>query len=306
MIAEMGGKNAIIVDDDADLDEAVLGVVNSAFGYQGQKCSACSRAIVLDTRLRRVSQRLVEATRSLKVGPADDPATSVGPVIDGESVERIHRYIELGRKEAREVLAVDVGALAKKGYFVGPHIFADVPPDSRLAQEEIFGPVLAVHPRQGLERGARDRQRHRLRADRRHLLPQPGQPRPRRARVPGRQPVPQPQDHRRAGRPAAVRRLQDVRHRHQGRRAGLPVAVRAPPDDHRKHAAPRLCPTRPNRGDIHADRWRVIFGVPIRRPGSIWISIRSERKMRLTEPTTSSENESDDGSSHSRCLTSCS
>jgi RHH-type proline utilization regulon transcriptional repressor/proline dehydrogenase/delta 1-pyrroline-5-carboxylate dehydrogenase len=144
VIAEMGGKNAIIVDADADLDEAVLGVVKSAFGYQGQKCSACSRAIVLDSVYEAFLTRLVEATRSLKVGPASDPATSVAPVIDRESVERIERYIELGRKEAREVLATNVGELAKKGNFVGPHIFADVKPQSRLAQEEIFGPVLAV------------------------------------------------------------------------------------------------------------------------------------------------------------------
>ena len=80
----MGGKNAIIVDDDADLDEAVLGVVESAFGYQGQKCSACSRAIVLDAVYDTFLERLVEATRSLKVGPAEDPATSVGPVIDAD------------------------------------------------------------------------------------------------------------------------------------------------------------------------------------------------------------------------------
>jgi RHH-type proline utilization regulon transcriptional repressor/proline dehydrogenase/delta 1-pyrroline-5-carboxylate dehydrogenase len=144
VIAEMGGKNAIIVDQDADLDEAVLGVVKSAFGYQGQKCSACSRAIVLDPVYDVFLGRLVEASRSLKVGPASDPATSVGPVIDRESLERIKRYIELGRKEGREVLAIDVGDLAKRGNFVGPHIFADVKPTSRLAQEEIFGPVLAV------------------------------------------------------------------------------------------------------------------------------------------------------------------
>ncbi|HEY2881792.1 MAG TPA: proline dehydrogenase family protein, partial [Pirellulales bacterium] len=89
VICEMGGKNAIVVDDDADLDEAVLGVVKSAFGYQGQKCSACSRAIVLAPVYETFLARLVEATRSLKIGPADDPATSVGPVINAESVERI-------------------------------------------------------------------------------------------------------------------------------------------------------------------------------------------------------------------------
>jgi RHH-type proline utilization regulon transcriptional repressor/proline dehydrogenase/delta 1-pyrroline-5-carboxylate dehydrogenase len=144
VIAEMGGKNAIIVDDDADLDEAVLGVVRSAFGYQGQKCSACSRAIVLDSIHEAFLERLVPAAQSLKVGPAEDPATSVGPVIDEESLSRIRKYIDLGRSEARQVLGVDVGPLAEEGFYVGPHIFADVGPGTRLAQEEIFGPVLAV------------------------------------------------------------------------------------------------------------------------------------------------------------------
>jgi RHH-type proline utilization regulon transcriptional repressor/proline dehydrogenase/delta 1-pyrroline-5-carboxylate dehydrogenase len=140
----MGGKNAIIVDDDADLDEAVLGVVRSAYGYQGQKCSACSRAIVLSNVYDTFLERLVEAARSLKVGPAEDPATSVGPVIDADSRGRIGQYIELGRRDAKTALAVGVGELEKEGYFIGPHIFADVDPNSRLAQEEIFGPVLSV------------------------------------------------------------------------------------------------------------------------------------------------------------------
>ena len=144
VIAEMGGKNAIIVDDDADLDEAVLAAVQSAFGYQGQKCSACSRVIVLAGVHDAFVNRLVEATRSLQVGPAEDPATSVGPVIDADAQQRVREYIAIGRREAREVLAIDVGPLAEQGFFIGPHIFADVPPDSRLAQEEIFGPVLAV------------------------------------------------------------------------------------------------------------------------------------------------------------------
>jgi len=143
-IAEMGGKNAIIVDDDADLDEAVLGVVQSAFGYQGQKCSACSRAIVVGSAYETFLARLVEATRSLKIGPAEDPAARVGPVIDREAFAKIHKYIDIGRSEAREALSVDVEDWAERGYFVGPHIFADVDPQARIAQEEIFGPVLAV------------------------------------------------------------------------------------------------------------------------------------------------------------------
>ena len=144
VIAEMGGKNAIIVDDDADLDEAVLGVAQSAFGFQGQKCSACSRCIVLDSAYDAFLPRLVEATRSLHVGPADDPASQMGPVIDALSLAKIHEAIETGRSEGRLAIGVDVGELAEQGHFVGPHIFADVKPDAKIAQQEIFGPVLAV------------------------------------------------------------------------------------------------------------------------------------------------------------------
>lgn len=144
VIAEMGGKNAIIVDDDADVDEAVMGVVESAFGFQGQKCSACSRAIVLADVYDVFLRRLVDATQSLKLGPAEDPGAKVGPLIDDESRQRVMKYIELAKTEGREVLAVDAGPLADQGYFVGPHIYADVAPDARIAQEEIFGPVLAV------------------------------------------------------------------------------------------------------------------------------------------------------------------
>jgi RHH-type transcriptional regulator, proline utilization regulon repressor / proline dehydrogenase / delta 1-pyrroline-5-carboxylate dehydrogenase len=144
VIAEMGGKNAIIVAADADLDEAVSGVMKSAFGYQGQKCSACSRAIVVGDVYESFLRRLVEATKSLKIGPAEDPASAIGPVIDEESFERIGRYIEIGKGEGRLVLAADPGPLVEKGWYIGPHIFADVLPTARMAQEEIFGPVLAV------------------------------------------------------------------------------------------------------------------------------------------------------------------
>jgi RHH-type proline utilization regulon transcriptional repressor/proline dehydrogenase/delta 1-pyrroline-5-carboxylate dehydrogenase len=144
VIAEMGGKNAIIIDEDADLDEAVLGVVHSAFGYAGQKCSACSRAIVLEPVYDQFLTRLVEATKSLKIGPAEQPGTKVGPVIDDESRTKIREYIAIGKEEATLSLECPVGDLESKGSFVGPHIFTDVDPESRLAQEEIFGPVLAV------------------------------------------------------------------------------------------------------------------------------------------------------------------
>jgi RHH-type proline utilization regulon transcriptional repressor/proline dehydrogenase/delta 1-pyrroline-5-carboxylate dehydrogenase len=144
VIAELGGKNAIIVDADADLDEAVAGVVDSAFGYAGQKCSACSRVIVIGEAYDDFIRRLVAATKSLTLAKADDPACQVGPVIDEESRSRILKIIEEAKETCELALAIEPGALAKKGYFVGPHIFTNVPPDARIAREEIFGPVLAV------------------------------------------------------------------------------------------------------------------------------------------------------------------
>jgi RHH-type proline utilization regulon transcriptional repressor/proline dehydrogenase/delta 1-pyrroline-5-carboxylate dehydrogenase len=144
VITELGGKNAVIVDEDADLDEAVHGVVASAFGYAGQKCSACSRVIVMASIYDAFVNRLVEATKSLKVGPAEEPGNFVGPVIDGDAQRNILDAIERGKGKARFVYGGGVGALADEGFYVAPHVFADVPPDSPLAQEEIFGPVLSV------------------------------------------------------------------------------------------------------------------------------------------------------------------
>ena len=141
VIAEMGGKNAIIVDESADLDQAVAGVVQSAFGYSGQKCSACSRVIVLDPVYDTFVERFVEATRSLNVNIAEAPGTQVGPVIDSNARDRIKEYIETGRKESQ--VALEMSA-PNNGYFIGPVIFKDVPPDATIAQEEIFGPVVAV------------------------------------------------------------------------------------------------------------------------------------------------------------------
>ena len=148
VICEMGGKNAIIVDASADLDEAVIGVRDSAFGYSGQKCSACSRAIVLDSLYDAFLERLVGSTKALVIGDPLDPTTDIGPVIDADAAAKIHRYAEIGRNEGREFLAMpvpeglptDSTALP----YVGPHIYADIQPQHRLANEEVFGPVLAV------------------------------------------------------------------------------------------------------------------------------------------------------------------
>jgi RHH-type transcriptional regulator, proline utilization regulon repressor / proline dehydrogenase / delta 1-pyrroline-5-carboxylate dehydrogenase len=141
VIAEMGGKNAMIVDESADLDRAVVGVVQSTFGYSGQKCSACSRAIVLAPIYDLFVNRLLAATQSLNIGAAEQPSTQIGPVIDRVAQLRIQAMIELGKTEA--TLALEVPA-PTGGYFVNPTIFTDVPPQATIAQREIFGPVLAV------------------------------------------------------------------------------------------------------------------------------------------------------------------
>ncbi|MDZ8066813.1 MAG: L-glutamate gamma-semialdehyde dehydrogenase [Nostoc sp. DedQUE08] len=141
VIAEMGGKNAIIVDESADLDQAVVGIVQSAFGYSGQKCSAASRVIVLEPIYDAFVQRLVEATKSLNIGEAELPSTQVGPVIDANARDRICEYIEKGKAEAEVALELPA---PEQGYFIGPVIFSEVSPNAVISQEEIFGPVLAV------------------------------------------------------------------------------------------------------------------------------------------------------------------
>jgi RHH-type transcriptional regulator, proline utilization regulon repressor / proline dehydrogenase / delta 1-pyrroline-5-carboxylate dehydrogenase len=146
VIAEMGGKNAIIVDADADLDVAVSEVIVSAFHYAGQKCSAASRVIVLESAHEEFVGRLVEATRSLAVGPPEEARVRVGPVINADAVTKIEGYIEQGKHEATLAAVIEPpeGGRPGGGYFVAPHVFVDVRPDAVIANEEIFGPVVAV------------------------------------------------------------------------------------------------------------------------------------------------------------------
>ncbi len=143
VVAEMGGKDAIVVDADADLDSAVAGVVASAFGFQGQKCSACSRAIVHDAIYDDFLARLKQRVESqVTVGPAEDPAFAMGPVINDGARRSILNYIEVGKTEGRLLTG---GAPAPgDGYFIQPTVIADIETSDRLFQEEIFGPVLAV------------------------------------------------------------------------------------------------------------------------------------------------------------------
>jgi RHH-type proline utilization regulon transcriptional repressor/proline dehydrogenase/delta 1-pyrroline-5-carboxylate dehydrogenase len=142
VIAEMGGKNAIIVDADADLDEAVRHIIQSAFGYQGEKCSACSRLIVLEENYDKVIQRLKAAVESIEIGDPEDPKNVMGAVIDSDAREKILQYIEIGKKEGRCLLERDFPETG--GHFVPLTIFTEIRPQHRIAQEEIFGPVLAV------------------------------------------------------------------------------------------------------------------------------------------------------------------
>jgi RHH-type proline utilization regulon transcriptional repressor/proline dehydrogenase/delta 1-pyrroline-5-carboxylate dehydrogenase len=142
VICEMGGKNAMIVDSDADLDEAIVDSIYSAFGYQGQKCSALSRLIVLGENYDRVMERLLSAAASLRIGNPEEPGIMVGPVIDEAAYRRILDYIEIGKNEA--TLAYQAKEVPPEGYFIPPTIFADVKPNMRIAREEIFGPVLSV------------------------------------------------------------------------------------------------------------------------------------------------------------------
>ncbi|HUY55116.1 MAG TPA: L-glutamate gamma-semialdehyde dehydrogenase [Candidatus Nanopelagicaceae bacterium] len=139
---EMGGKNAVVVDETADLDLAARAITASAFGFQGQKCSAGSRAVVAEPIYEELVTRILALTRQLKVGDPVDPEVDLGPVIDGDAEEKILDYIHVGRDEGE--LLLGGGRRPGEGHFIEPTIFGSVAPDARIAQEEIFGPVLAV------------------------------------------------------------------------------------------------------------------------------------------------------------------
>jgi 1-pyrroline-5-carboxylate dehydrogenase len=142
IVAEMGGKDAIIVDGEVDLERAVDGVLASAFGYQGQKCSACSRAIVHEAVYDQFVSQLADKAGKLTVGSSDDPKNYMGPIISERAQKSILEYIEVGKSEGRTVVAP--AEIPKDGYFIPPTIIADVSSKARIFQEEIFGPVLAV------------------------------------------------------------------------------------------------------------------------------------------------------------------
>ena len=141
VIAELGGKNAIIIDDDADLDEAVREVLHSAFAFQGQKCSACSRVIVVEPIYPKFIERLVEGARSLAIGPAEDPTFFMGPVVDEKAQANVLKYAEIAKSEGKLLVSRPVPS---EGYYVPLTIVEGITPEHRIAQEEVFGPILAV------------------------------------------------------------------------------------------------------------------------------------------------------------------
>jgi 1-pyrroline-5-carboxylate dehydrogenase len=141
-ILEMGGKDFIVVDSEADLDEAVAGVVASAYGFQGQKCSACSRTIVVKDVYKAFLKKLIPPIKGIRVGPPTAQENYMGPVINEGAVKSIMNYIRIGKKEGR--LLVGGSRMRRNGFFIRPTVIADVRPDATVAQEEIFGPVMAV------------------------------------------------------------------------------------------------------------------------------------------------------------------
>ncbi|MDQ6672142.1 MAG: L-glutamate gamma-semialdehyde dehydrogenase [Chloroflexota bacterium] len=142
VVAEMGGKDAIIVDDSADLDAAAEGITTSAYGFQGQKCSAASRAIVLEPVYQDLLGLVAGRAEALRQGPAEDPSSQIAAVIDESQFNKVSSYVEVGHREGRLVVGGEPDGA--DGWYIQPTVFADVPEDGRLALEEIFGPLLSV------------------------------------------------------------------------------------------------------------------------------------------------------------------
>ncbi len=220
----MGGKDSIIVSADADFEAAVDAVVASAFGFSGQKCSACSRAIVEDAIYDAFIDRLRERVSALKVGdPVDNP--NMGPVVSEGALRTIREYIEIGKQEGRVVAGGNLIDTPEKGYYVEPTVIADVAPDARISQEEIFGPVLAVIRARNFDHALEIANNTEFGLTGAIYSNDRDQARPRPQRIPRRQSLLQPQMHRRHGRRASLRRLQYVRNGFESRRPRLSLPL---------------------------------------------------------------------------------
>lgn len=155
---EMGGKNAIMVMDDADLDLAVEGIVWSAFGTTGQRCTACSRLIAHKKIVKPLTEKVVARAKALRLGDGLDPKTEMGPVVNADAREKIHEYVQIGKREGGKLLCggfKPTNSSLEKGYFYAPTVFGGITPKMRIAQEEIFGPVLAIIECSSLEEAVR-------------------------------------------------------------------------------------------------------------------------------------------------------
>ena len=243
-ILEMGGKDAIIVDADADIDAAVEGVAQAAFGFQGQKCSACSRAIVDERIYDKFLEKLKERVEKITVG---DPAenANMGAVINEGSMKSILDYIEVGKKDGRVITGGGPAKNAGEGYFLQPTVIADIPAKSRLEQEEVFGPVLAVIKSKNFDHALEIANDTEFGLTGAVYTKFAGEDRARDSRLPRRQSLHQPQMHRRDGRRASLRRIQHVGHGFEIRRPGLFVFVYAGQSGRRKRSREAILFSRP-------------------------------------------------------------
>jgi 1-pyrroline-5-carboxylate dehydrogenase len=216
VIAEMGGKDAMVIDDSADLDSAASDIVKSAYGYSGQKCSAASRAILHADVYDEVLDKVVQRAKALKIGGPENAEVNVGPVISEPQFEKVSSYVDVGKQEGDRVLGEDPGD-PQRGYFISPTIF-EVDREARVAREEIFGPVLSVIKASDFDEAIQEPRSSRAGA--------PG--------VQGWQRLLQPQHHRCPRRRPALRGFRHERHRLQGRRPRLPAAAHARQDGGRE------------------------------------------------------------------------
>ncbi len=238
VIAELGGKNAIVVDSDADLDEVVPAVISSTFGFAGQKCSAASRLVCVESVHDAVVERVVEAARSLVIGPTRLPGSQMGPVIDAEAHARLMDAV--GRAGECGAVALRRTDVPERGYFVGPVVVSRVDPASWLARDELFGPVLATFSVKDLDAAVdlANATDYALTAG--IFSRSPAHVRSVTVRSASRQRLREPHDHGRGRRPPAFRRKWAVRCRLQGGRARLPSPVLRSPGDLGEHRAPGL------------------------------------------------------------------
>ena len=232
VIAEMGGKDAMVIDDSADFDSAAADIVASAYGYSGQKCSAASRAILHADVYDEVLDKVIEKAKALKVGVPESADVNVGPVISEPQFEKVASYIDVGKQEGERVLGEDPGDPEQRLLRQPDHLRGRAGCQGRAGGDLRPRPLRHKGPR--LRRSPAHRQRQPLRPHGRRLLQEPRPPGAARAGVQSRQRLLQPQDHRRPGRRPALRRLRHERHGLQGRRPRLPAAAHARQDRRRE------------------------------------------------------------------------